>query len=179
MNINGYFQSEKYFKHCEDDIRELFSLDKDKENFLRNRWKDILKSGTVSIHVRRGDYLNNQSFHPCSPMKYFEKSLEYISLFNKVDNVLIFSDDISWCKENFIGKIYNFVENQNEVEDMFLMSYCDNNIITNSSFSWWGSWLNKDSNKIVCAPHRWFGEEYGMNWSDIYYDKIKIINYDE
>jgi len=179
MNLNGYFQSEKYFKHCEKEIRETFTLKEEYENNIREKWNDILKTNTVSIHVRRGDYLKNQSFHPCPPLKYFEKSIEYVENISKIDSILIFSDDIQWCKENFIGNRYIFVENQNEIDDMFLMSFCKHNIITNSSFSWWGSWLNKNENKIVCAPHQWFGNGWNMNWIDIYYDKIKIINYDE
>lgn len=178
MNLNGYFQSEKYFKHCEKEIRKTFTLKEEYENNIRWKWNDILKTNTVSIHVRRGDYLNNQSFHPCPPLKYFEKSIQYIETKYKIDNILIFSDDIQWCKEN-LDKNYIFVENQNEIDDMFLMSFCNHNIITNSTFSWWGAWLNKNENKIVCAPHQWFGNGWGVDWNDIYFENVKIINYNE
>lgn len=183
MNLHGYFQSEKYFKNYEKEIRCLFTLKPEFETYIKNKWNNLLKTNTVSIHVRRGDYLNNPTFHVCPPISYFKKSLRYIECveFNmKIDNVLIFSDDIQWCKENFIDDYYkyNFIEGQNEIEDMFLMSYCNHNIITNSSFSWWGAWLNKNPNKIVCAPHRWFGDEWGMEYKDIYFDGVKIINYD-
>lgn len=181
MNLHGYFQSDKYFKHHEKEIRETFELKEEYENIIRNKWNHLLKTNTVSIHVRRGDYLDNPTFHICPPMSYFKKSLKYIKLvdfFNPIENVLIFSDDINWCKENFIDDEYryHFIENQSDIEDLFLMSYCKHNIITNSSFSWWGSWLNKNPKKIVCAPSQWFGDGWGMNWEDIYYDGIKIID---
>lgn len=183
MNLHGYFQSEKYFKMYEKEIRDTFELKEEYEIMLKQKWEHFLNTNTVSIHVRRGDYLNNPTFHVCPPMSYFKKSLRYIEcvdLNEKIDNVLIFSDDIEWCKDNFTDNEYkyNFIEGQNDIEDLFLMSYCNHNIITNSSFSWWGSWLNKNINKIVCAPHRWFGDEWKMNCKDIYFDGVKIINYD-
>jgi len=178
MNLNDYFQSEKYFSNNKDKIRKIFTLKEEYENDLKQRWKEQLMN-SVSIHVRRGDYLDNQSFHPCPPLYYFKKSLKYIESFYKIENILVFSDDILWCKDNFKDDRCHFVEGQNEIEDLFLMSYCDHNIVTNSSFSWWGSWLNKNENKIVCFPSQWFGDGWNMNWNDIYYDGIKIIDYND
>lgn len=171
----GYYQSEKYFSHCVDFIIETFTLKKEYEISIKNKWFDLLKTNNVSIHVRRGDYLPKQDFHPCPSMNYFNESLKYIESLINIDNILVFSDDIKWCKENFTDTRCTFIENQNEIEDMYLMSYCNHNIITNSSFSWWGSWLNKNPNKIVCAPSIWFGKNGYNNWSDIYYEKIIII----
>jgi hypothetical protein len=83
------------------------------------------------------------------------------------DNILVFSDDISWCKDNLKFDKMNFIEGLDNVEDMWLMSLCDNNIIANSSFSWWGAWLNSNFNKKVIAPLHWFGDSANLNTSDI------------
>ena len=91
----------------------------------------------------------------------------------EIDKDLVFSDDIKWCKENFIGDKFLFIEEDRDYIELFLMSQCNHNIIANSSFSWWGAWLNKNENKIVVAPSKWFGEnsEYikqeGINDKDI------------
>lgn len=175
MNLNNYYQSEKYFSHCKNIIRKIFTLKEGYEYDLKFKWgKNLINS--VSIHVRRGDYLKNQSFHPCPPIIYFEKCINYIRLSHKIDNILVFSDDINWCKENFLNDKYVFVEGQKEIYDLFLMSFCQHNITTNSSFSWWGSWLNRNPEKIVCMPTQWFGDGWDMNWNDIYYEGVKIID---
>jgi len=182
MDLHGFFQSEKYFKQYEKEIRNLFTLKSEYENNLRNKWAHLLNTKTVSIHVRRTDYLDNPTFHIIPTMSYFKKSLkyiEYLDSFNKIENVLIFSDDIDWCRNNFTDNDYkyNFIENQSDIEDLFLMSYCDHNIISNSSFSWWGSWLNKNENKIICAPYQWFGDGWDMDYKDIFTENMKIIKY--
>jgi hypothetical protein len=82
---------------------------------------------------------------------------------------LVFSDDMEWCKENFIGDQFIFVEGENDVTDLWIMSYCKHNIIANSSFSWWGAWLNDYKHKIVVAPLKWFGPAKGdIKTDDIY-----------
>jgi|TARA_R110002012_G_scaffold14048_4_gene58930 hypothetical protein len=164
----GYFQSEKYFKHNRDYILDCFDFSTEAEV----QYKDVLKTKTVSLHVRRGDYVNLQNHHPLQPQEYYIKSLEEVGGF---DSILVFSDDISWCKENLILPNAMYVEKQSDVCDLKLMSLCDNNIIANSSFSWWGAWLNKSKDKKVVAPKNWFGPDKNLNDSDIVpEDWIKI-----
>lgn len=166
--IHGYFQSEKYFKKNENKIRELFEIDDTTLHQILNKYGSILDNETCSIHVRRGDYLGLQEYHPTCSMSYFNEAISKIN-----NNIyLIFSDDISWCKENFVGDNFVFVEGNNEVTDLYLMSMCSNNIISNSSYSWWGAWLNKNETKKVVAPKIWFGPSYSnMITDDIYCDK--------
>ena len=88
--------------------------------------------------------------------------------FNNCENFIIFSDDIKWCKNNFIGDKFTFIEGEKDYIDLWLMSLCNHNIIANSSFSWWGAWLNQNPNKKVIAPINWFGPEKKLNPKDIY-----------
>lgn len=151
--LNGYFQSEKYFDHCRQDIIEAFSP------ITRGLGYEI---GFCSIHVRRGDYLNLSDYHTNLTMDYYTKAIEYIKQNTSIKKFMIFSDDIAWCKENFIGNEFNFCTNGNEIEEMSIMTnYCIHHIIANSSFSWWGSWLGAHEDKIIVAPQKWFGEKFG------------------
>lgn len=173
--LNGYFQSEKYFKEYEKEIRELFSYPNDFINSIKEKYGNLLNKNTCSIHVRRGDYLKYPDQHPVQSINYYMKAIRQMpedSLF------LIFSDDINWCKENFpnIEEKFVFIEGNRDFEDLFLMSNCKNNIIANSSFSWWGAWLNKNVDKKVFAPSKWFSfvNNYN-NTNDLYCeDWIKI-----
>jgi hypothetical protein len=166
QRLNGYFQSEKYFKHNREKIINLFEpteLDLKKINLL---YSDLLIEETCSIHVRRGDYVNLQNHHPLQTIEYFKNSVDYIGN-DKV--YLIFSDDINYCESNF-----DFIENKIFVKDLldyeeiYLMSMCKNNIISNSSFSWWGAWLNQNNNTVI-SPKNWFGPALSiLNPKDIY-----------
>lgn len=167
-SLNGFFQTEKYFKHCEDIIREYFDLKDEFYEEINNKYGQILNN-SCSIHVRRGDYLHQTNNHPTQPLEYYYEAVKKI-YGNNTENVnfLIFSDDITWCKENLILPNIHFIENNINIIDMFLMSKCDNNIISNSSFSWWGSWLNKNINKKIVGPIKWFGPSlYKHNTEDI------------
>lgn len=164
----GYFQSEKHFKHNRDYILSSFSF----SNKVEEKYKEILNARTVSLHVRRGDYLNLQSHHPLQPQEYYTKALAEVGDF---DFALVFSDDIDWCKQNLDIPNAVFVEGQKDIEDLKLMSLCDNNIIANSSFSWWGAWLNRSENKKVVAPKNWFGPDKQFDDRDVLPDSwIKI-----
>jgi len=158
--LYGYFQSEKYFKDYENEIRELFmSYEVDMSNHLKN----LLENGnTCSIHVRRGDYLKSPNHHPTQSMNYYMKAIKKMP---KDSVFLIFSDDIQWCKDNFpdLPEKFIFVEGNRDYEDLYIMSKCKNNIICNSTFSWWAAWLNKNSEKIVIAPSLWFGPAYATH----------------
>ncbi len=143
-DLVGYFQSYKYFEHCKKLIKDYFSP--------LGTWE---QEDFVSVHVRRGDYLNLTRIHPVLPLDYYK---EAIRLFPGRDFV-IFSDDIDWCKENFIGGKYFYSVGHSEESDFFDMMYCKDNIIANSSFSWWAAWLNPNPDKIVVAPKVWVNGE--------------------
>jgi len=157
--FDGYWQSEKYFENHKDTIYSLLKPVGDIKDRLLLKYGNNL-TNSVSIHVRRSDYLNSNGFHPVLGPDYYKKALEIVG---DVDNILIFSDDISWCKETFRFDQQLFVEGNTNLEDLWLMSMCNHNIIANSSFSWWGSWLNKKENKIVVAPNKWFGD-FSPEW---------------
>jgi len=166
----GYFQSEKYFIKYKDEIINMFS-NQDILTELKNKYGDRLKN-SVSLHFRRGDYLHLQHFHPCPSINYYKNSLSHIESLKKTDNIFVFSDDINWCRNNFKDDRCIYIEGQKDYEDLYLMSLCENNVIANSSFSWWGSYLNLNGDKIVCAPNLWFGHAFHDNWQDIYTEKM-------
>lgn len=167
LTLNGYFQSEKYFKNNRSEILKLFNiLDVDK-TYIENKYSSILKN-SVSVHVRRGDYLYYPNVHPTQSNDYYNKALQTIN----PDNILIFSDDLNWCKNNF--KTGHFIH-EDDVISLYLMSYCTNNIICNSSFSWWGAWLNQKDNKKVIAPTSWFGKNGPQDYQDIYCQDWTIL----
>jgi hypothetical protein len=141
-SLSGYFQSWKYFEHCKDYIREIFSPSPIKE------LKDY-----CCIHVRRGDYLRYPNHHPIQTMHYYHDAMLQIP----VKKFLVFSDDVGWCKQNFIGKEFTVNETVSLASDFQKMCSCSHFIIANSSFSWWPAWLGKEENKVVIAPRNWFG----------------------
>ena len=171
--LYGYFQSEKYFKHNRNKILEFFICDNVINN-IHEKYKKDLGNSTCSIHVRRGDYLNLPEHHPTQDMEYYK---EAISIIGADKTFFIFSDDIKWCKENFkFLENVVYCENNEDYEDLYLMSLCDDNIIANSSFSWWGAWLNKNDNKKVISPKKWFGSlKSNFITDDIYCEKWVII----
>ncbi|CAM4096828.1 alpha-1,2-fucosyltransferase [Gillisia limnaea] len=165
--LNGYFQSFRYFLGKEYVIRKIFkfpdeALDKDNDNIKRK----IIGKTSVSLHIRRGDYVNNkktQQFHGNCTIDYYQSAIAYLSSKLTDFNLIFFSDDIHWVRQQFKNisnqKIYVSGNlNHNSWKDMYLMSLCDHNIIANSSFSWWGAWLNKNPEKIIIAPKRWFAD---------------------
>jgi len=175
VHLDGDFQSEKHFSEHEKEIRELFSYPEDVKNKIVEKWKHLLNKETCSMHVRRCDYLKYQDAYIIPGIDYYLKASKQMP----EDSVfLVFSDDIQWCKENFpdMPEKFIFVEKQLDYEDLLLMSLCKNNIIANSSFSWWGAWLNENNNKIVVAPKKWFNFQYtNYNTNDLYCNNwIKI-----
>jgi len=152
--IDGFFQSEKYFKKNEKKIKEILTVPKNVLDVINIKYKLLLELKTTAIHVRRGDYLKFPKHHPTQPVEYYKKSIE---LLNNTEKFIIFSDDIEWCKSNFIGDEYYFIENEKDYVELYLMSMCNNVITSNSSFSWWGAWLNNNTDKIIVGPNIWFG----------------------
>jgi len=163
--FDGYWQSEKYFKSYRDELLKQFRLKKDID-IQSQKYKDEIKgTESVSLHIRRGDYVTNKhtnSVHGICSLEYYKDAV--LNIEEKVGNIhlFIFSDDLNWAKENldFINNI-TFIELPEDVpdhEEMYLMSLCKHNIIANSSFSWWGAWLNQHENKMVIAPKLWFND---------------------
>ncbi len=176
--IIGYWQSEKYFKLHEKQIRNDFIIDDHFLNGIEENKAKVLGSNSVSLHVRRGDYVTNTHsnyFHGVCGINYYEDAVKFIS--NSVSNLelFVFSDDIEWCKENLkFNYAINFIDTKSAYKDLYLMQNCKHNIIANSSFSWWGAWLNKSESKIVVAPKKWFADEL-INTNDLYPENwIKI-----
>lgn len=160
--LEGYWQSEKYFKSIENIIKEEFQLKYHNEEIIELIGKIKLQEESVSIHIRRGDYVTNPitaKYHGVCDSSYYKKA---ISIFeNKIKNpyFYVFSDDIDWAKKNLpveINAAYISELNFKDYVELQLMSLCKHNIIANSSFSWWGAWLNSNMNKIVIAPNKWF-----------------------
>ena len=157
----GYFQSERNFDG--DFARELFTPTNRVTDEV-NKYQALYNEGSAtSIHVRRGNYLDLRDHHIVQPMSYYEDAMEVLD--DKTDWYLVFSDDIEWCRGNFIGNNFIFVQDTDYVE-MFLMSKCTNNIIANSSFSWWGAFLGDPNGRTVIAPKDWFPNN-NPNASDI------------
>lgn len=163
IKLDGYYQNERYFNDCKNEILSLYEIDDDTQSYLTKKYSDVLLNDTCSLHVRRGNYVNKQDFHPLQTISYYEKA---VSIIGEDKFYLIFSDDINWCEENltFI-KNKVFISENLDYQDMYLMSMCNNNIIANSSFSWWGAWLNKNKDKKVIYPSRWFS--VGIDTSQI------------
>ena len=139
--VDFYFQDEKWWKGYEKEIKQLFG-------------SDIEPIDMVSIHVRRGDYVNNPFYVDLIDDGYYERAIE---LFPDED-FLVFSDDIEFCKRYFIGRQFTFCEEKDEIKSLNLMAGCRANIIANSSFSWWAAYLNPNQNKKVVAPLAWFAD---------------------
>lgn len=179
----GYWQSEKYFKVIEEEIKKKFVFPEIVEGKNLKILKNIQEENSVSIHVRRGDYVGHPQLDGLAPIEYYKNAIEYLK--KKIENpkFFIFSNDLSWCKENLPLKEneYEVVEGNtgdNSYIDMQLMSLCKHNIIPNSSFSWWGAWLNKNPQKIVIAPERWFTLESNFLYEDIVPESwIKLRNF--
>jgi len=163
VTIEGYWQSYKYFSDVREQILKDFRLLQSPTSLNEILAKKISKSNSVSIHIRRGDYVSNanaNSYHGICGSEYYQNAINKIEAKVSNPSYFIFSDDIEWCRLNlnvpgdstFIG------HNRGDQShfDMHLMSLCKHNIIANSSFSWWGAWLNANLNKCVIAPKQWF-----------------------
>ncbi|MET4080992.1 hypothetical protein ABIB40_000937 [Pedobacter sp. UYP30] len=159
----GYWQDPEYFSHIEVEIREDFQFKLPLTSQNKSLLDKIKLSNSVSIHVRRGDYLKEELLGGMCSIDYYLRAINLIN--NRIKHPLffIFSDDVDWCKKNltFNGPSIFVEGNQNKESyiDMQLMSNCKHNIIANSSFSWWGAWLNNNSEKIVIGPKKWVNND--------------------
>ncbi len=192
--LYGFFQSEKYFKHIEDDIRKDFTFKKDWLDPCQGFRKDLGEE-VIFLHVRRGDpnladkrgfkwaYTQCSSQHPPQPLEYYEKALKE---FDDDMPVVVFSDSIDWVKEQDIFKPDRFMISEQTEKysdgalvpyiDLCLMTLCNHAIIANSSMSWWGAWLIQNKNKKVIAPKMWFGSAYAdKDTKDLYPENCIVI----
>jgi hypothetical protein len=164
VTLFGFFQSLKYFENAHQEVKEVFKLKHYPEY-----------EGYISVHVRRGDYVNNSGSFPPVTTHYIGQAIQTLKkLLPFSGDVLFISDDIEWCKEEVqyiklnygLGFKPEFSEDCNEYEDLSKMASCSHHIIANSTFSWWGAYLGHNPNKIIVSPScvrgNWFGMESGV-----------------
>lgn len=158
----GFWQSEKYFIDIANTVREVFTF---KKIALNEKTKELIQrfqnneETFVSVHIRRGDYLLEQEQRGLCDVDYYKESVDWIKTNVSNPTFVFFSDDIEWVRENIHTEKSLYVDWNHDADswqDMYLMSLCSHNIIANSSFSWWGAWLNANKEKTVIAPKHWF-----------------------
>lgn len=170
----GYFQSEKYFKHIADQIKQDFTFKReyiDSYNEIKN-----LFDNPIALHIRRGDFLINSENHYNLSLNYYKNALKE---FGKDRQVVIFSDDTEWCKnqELFSDDRFLVCETGNSHLDLCIMSKCSDFIIANSTFSWWGAWICDNQNKVVLYPNKWFGpNNQDKSTEDLFPTEWRVIN---
>ena len=168
--IDGYFQSEKYFADCKDEIRELFKFPDEVKDKIDSKFSKINKK-KIGVHIRRGDYKIYSMTHINHSVDYYEKALRHFSLERTAGNCMFVmcTDDLPSVQAEFDLDKYQFVYSnaKSELEDLYMLSQCDSVIISNSSFSWWGAWLGKEKEKVIC-PGIWFGQDGPQDYHDIY-----------
>lgn len=166
--LDGYYQSENYFDEFFDDIKSQFSLPLNNDKSFREI-EDLILScpNSVSIHIRRGDYISNpkaKKYHHICTENYYYMALRLIEKKIGEVKVFVFSDDIDWVKQNldfpknsvYVSNLLNGQENMlRNNQELLLMSKCKNNIISNSTFSWWAAYLNNNINKLIVTPSIW------------------------
>ena len=165
VSLDGYFQSEQYFYDYGGFIYDMLSPTKEIEDYIDNKYGNILFN-SLGIHIRRGDYIKYPTMHPVCNMEYYSKAIGLLADKKAYSNYIIFSDDIDWCKDNFSSE-FHFIKGEKDYIDMYTMSMCSDNVIANSTFSWWAAWLNRNSDKRVVAPMAWFGKDKKLNTNDL------------
>jgi hypothetical protein len=180
--LNGYFQSFKFFDDHLKTILKMIDVEKFQKKYIKQK-------NSISLHFRRGDYKDLQDCHPVMKIDYYVNALNYILLLDETldDKTIVYyfceeedlesvEKDVVILKNEFRDKIVfvRHLENA-DWEEMISMSCCKHNIIANSSFSWWGAYLNQDPDKIVCYPSIWFGPLIQENTDTMFPEKwIKI-----
>ena len=175
LYLSGFWQTEKYFDDVKDVLQKELTLKvAESEQFKKYKEQILAENSPVSLHIRRGDYVNNAQFNDKFGFIGLDYYREAIKLFKekKPDcKFFVFSDDLQWVKENLdTGHDFTFIENTGEngdLEDLMLMRTCSHHVIANSSFSWWGAWLNPKPDKIVVAPAKWYNNLPDLNTSDL------------
>ena len=176
--LSGYWQSEKYFEAVSPLLKTQFIPRSPLDDKNAGLQKKMRTENSVSVHVRRGDYAaaaTYSSFFGVLPASYYEKAIDRMRTEVIGANFYFFSDDPAWCRQTFSGLKAEFVDhNQGEdaYKDLLLMSSCRHHIIANSTFSWWGAWLNSDVNKKVIAPMQWFNTDYLTKKEPVYPSRL-------
>lgn len=179
--LDGYWQSEKYFSDIPDVLHREFVIKYQQDPTSAKFAEQIQTTESVSVHVRRTDYVNNSftnQIHGTCDQKYYAKAVQYVGDQISNPHFFIFSDEPGWARDNlklgFPTTIVDCNDASRNYEDLRLMSLCKHNIIANSTFSWWGAWLNKNPDKLVYAPKKWFNDS-SINTKDLIPDTwIKI-----
>lgn len=172
--FEGYFQSGKNFLGYDEKIQKMFGPTDDFVKYAFEKYPELTSNNTVSVHVRFGDYKQNPHIHPSVSKEYIDEAL---SKLNDKKHLFLFGDDKKWLSENFQSQ-YNTIVDEEDYIDLWIMSLCKTNIISNSTFSWWAAFLNNNSNKKVYAPSIWFGPSGPQNYQDMYqsdWTKIDVI----
>jgi hypothetical protein len=154
MLLSGYLGNEKYFSHRKAEIINLFKEETILKN-IQNEFSGVLKN-SVSLHVRHGDYIKLPKVYLIPTTGYYTKAIAILDSRVRIDNIIVISDDIRWCRGNLRDPRITFIGGRPDYIDFYLQTLTDHNIMANSSFSWWGSYLNENSDKIVISPKRWF-----------------------
>lgn len=177
--FEGYFQTEKYFADIEDEIREAFTFRNFKPSALVQKYAGQMQGcSSVSVHVRRGDYLkpeNQALFGGICSEAYYEEAIAEMKKSLPGATFFFFSNDTDWVRRHFKDPAFVIVEGNDEdngYADLYLMSRCKNHILANSSFSWWGAWLDESPDKKVIAPKKWFN---GRDFQDIYTEGMRLL----
>jgi len=168
MQIKGYFQSEKYFEKHKEEIINLFAPSEKIMKYLAKNYPEIcFCPNTVSIHIRAYLAEEQQQCYYINGLEYVDRAM---SLFPDDYLFVIFSDNIPWVKDQLSGlnKKIIYIEGEKHYNDLYLMSLCKHNIISNSTFSWWAAYLNLNPDKLIIAPGKWFKPAMGMDTSDLY-----------
>jgi len=163
IGFSGHFQSSKHFLGHDEKIRQLFLPDEKDIKEIKKKYPGIDKPGTIAVHVRRGDYLMLSSILPTLDKKYYNLAIDSIGDY---EHIYVFSDDADWPSKHILRKRMSFVEGNADYFDMWAMSLCNHTVISNSTFSWWGSFLNTHSDKQIYAPSLWFGTDWGADEKD-------------
>lgn len=177
--VKGFFQSSRYLDDKK--VRAVFEPCENRVQNIMTKYGEWLKRPNVcGVHVRRGDYLTLLHSHPFVGERFFRKAIAKLA---DSDDFIVCSDDIGWCKsffaKTFPQKRFLFIEGTDEINDLYLLSLCSHNIISNGTFGWWTGWLNANKNKRVLAPSLWFGfvfKRLGYDWSDLYYEGVEVID---
>lgn len=153
----GYWQNEDYFTKFRSILLNDFRFQISSDDLNNNFYNLIKTKNSVSIHIRRGDYKYSKS-HNCLNLEYYLQAIKYLESIYENLFFFVFSDDIQWVKTNIDRNNFIFIDNnqKNAYIDMYLMSQCNHNIIANSSFSWWGAWLNTNEQRKIIAPRNWY-----------------------
>lgn len=168
LYLRGYWQHHYYFDEYKDELKSMFQLRYESIQF-KNTLQKYHYDNVTSVHIRRGDYVN---LGMCLGMEYYRKAIDTIKSFAPSTNLLVFSDDINWARDNLstLGIEADYFDNEygiSDIEEFFLMSKCDNHIVANSTFSWWAAYLHAGAENVVICPSNWLFDSAPEGWIEL------------